>query len=318
MFEAALWSAPAGRRLAFATLLKNHLGLQRQAAERPKRRQAGALQGVNSVVSSISETFARLRQEGKRALIPFITAGDPDLTTTRDLLVELAQAGADIIELGVPFSDPVADGPVIQRASMRALQNDFGLGDILQLVREARQKVDVPVVLFSYLNPLLQFGLDRLAREARLARVDGVLVTDLSLEGASDFKESLSKNSLDLILLVAPTTNDRRLRLIAKNASGFIYAVSRTGVTGTRSEISVDARKLVERVRAITDLPVAVGFGISTREQVAEVWDYADGAVVGSAIVAEIERLRGSADLPARVARFMHDLRSVERSGSSI
>lgn len=261
-------------------------------------------------MSSISETFARLREQDKRALIPFITAGDPDLATTGDLLVALANAGADIIELGVPFSDPVADGPVIQRASMRALQNDFGLGDILQLVKEAQQKINVPVVLFSYLNPLLQFGLDRLAAEAGLAGVDGVLVTDLSLDDASDFKESLSKNSLDLILLVAPTTNDQRLRLIAENASGFIYAVSRTGVTGTRSEISSDARKLVQRVRAITDLPVAVGFGISTREQVAEVWDYADGAVVGSAIVAEIEKLGGSADLPARVGRFMHDLRS--------
>ncbi len=268
-------------------------------------------------MSSISETFARLRKEGKRALIPFITAGDPDLATTRDLLIELGQAGASVIELGVPFSDPVADGPVIQRASMRALKNDFGIAEILQVAKEARQKIDVPVVLFSYLNPLLQFGLDRLAEEVSLAGVDGVLVTDLALEDASDFKASLSKNSLDLILLVAPTTNDQRLALIAENASGFIYAVSRTGVTGTRTEISAEARKLVARVRAITDLPVAVGFGISTREQVAEVWAYADGAVVGSAIVAEVERLSGTPDLPARVGRFMHDLVPSELGGSS-
>ena len=265
-------------------------------------------------VSSISETFARLRREGKRALIPFITAGDPDLATTRELLVELARAGADIIELGVPFSDPVADGPVIQRASMRALENDFGLAEILQVVKEARQQIDAPVVLFSYLNPLLQFGLDRLAEESRLAGVDGVLITDLALEDAREFQGSLAKNAQDLILLVAPTTNDQRLQLIVERASGFIYAVSRMGVTGSRTEMSGDARKLVERVRAITDLPVAVGFGISSREQVAEVWQYADAAVVGSAIVAEIETLRGMPDLPSRIGRFVRDLVPTENS----
>jgi tryptophan synthase alpha chain len=269
-------------------------------------------------VSSISETFARLRREGKRALIPFITAGDPDLATTRDLLIELARAGADIIELGVPFSDPVADGPVIQRASMRALQNDFGVAEILQVVKEARREMDVPVVLFSYLNPLLQFGLDRLSEASRLAGVDGVLVTDLALEEAPEFQESLSKNSQDLILLVAPTTNDQRLQMIAENAGGFIYAVSRMGVTGTRTEISDDAQKLVARVRAISDLPVAVGFGISSREQVAEVWKYADAAVVGSAIVAEIEKLKGMPDLAARVGRFMRDLLPTEPSVSNV
>jgi tryptophan synthase alpha chain len=230
------------------------------------------------------------------------------LSTTRDLLVELARAGADVIELGVPFSDPVADGPVIQRASMRALENDFGLADILQVVKEARQEMDVPLVLFSYLNPLLQFGLDRLAAESGSAGVDGVLVTDLALEDARELQETLAKNSQDLILLVAPTTNDQRLQMISERAGGFIYAVSRMGVTGTRSEMSGDAQKLVARLRAITDLPVAVGFGISTREQVAEVWQYADAAVVGSAIVTEIEKLKGAPDLPVRIGRFMRDL----------
>ncbi|MEK6282063.1 MAG: tryptophan synthase subunit alpha [Acidobacteriota bacterium] len=259
-------------------------------------------------MSSISETFARLRHKGKRALIPFITAGDPNLQTTRDLLVELGRAGADIIELGVPFSDPVADGPVIQRASMRALRNDVGVADILEVVKEARQEMSVPIVLFSYLNPLLQFGLDQLAEEARRAGVDGVLVTDLALEEAGDLKDSLANHAIDLILLVAPTTNDQRLRMIAENAGGFIYAVSRMGVTGTRTEMSVDARNLVSRVRAVSDLPIAVGFGISSRDQVSEVWDYADAAVVGSAIVAEVERLAGKRDLPALVGKFMHDL----------
>ena len=268
-------------------------------------------------MSSISETFARLRREGKRALIPFITAGDPDLATTRDLLIELARAGADVIELGVPFSDPVADGPVIQRASMRALENDFGVAEILQVVKEARQEMDVPVVLFSYLNPLLQFGLDRLAAESGLAGVDGVLVTDLALEDGREFQESLTKNSQDLILLVAPTTNDERLQMISERAGGFIYAVSRMGVTGTRSEMSGDARKLVARVRVLTDLPVAVGFGISSREQVAEVWQYADAAVVGSAIVAEIEKLKGITDLPARIGAFMRDLIPIDQSVSN-
>ena len=283
---------------------------------RLKRRRAGALQGDESFVSTISETFARLRREGKRALIPFITAGDPDLATTRHLLIELARSGADIIELGVPFSDPVADGPVIQRASMRALENDFGVAEILQVVKEARQEIDMAVVLFSYLNPLLQFGLDRLAAQSRVAGVDGVLVTDLALEDAREFQESLARNSQDLILLVAPTTNDERLRMIAERASGFIYAVSRMGVTGTRNEMTGDARKLVDRLRAITDLPVAVGFGISNREQVAEVWQYADGAVVGSAIVAEIEKLSGTPDLPARIGRFIRELVPAERSVS--
>jgi tryptophan synthase alpha chain len=269
-------------------------------------------------VSSITETFEQLGGEGKRALIPFITAGDPDLATTRELLIELARSGADIIELGVPFSDPVADGPVIQRASMRALENNFGVAEILQVVKEARRKMDVPVVLFSYLNPLLQFGLDRLAEESGMAGVDGVLVTDLALEDAGEFQESLARNSQDLILLVAPTTNDQRLQMIAERARGFIYAVSRMGVTGTRSEMTGDARKLVARLRAITDLPVAVGFGISTREQVAEVWQYADGAVVGSAIVAEIEKLRGMPDLPARIGGFIRDLIPTERSVSSV
>lgn len=259
-------------------------------------------------MTQISDTFERLRREGKRALIPFITAGDPDLASTRKLLVELDHAGADIIELGVPFSDPVADGPVIQRASMRALRNKVGVADILQLVSELRGQVKAPIVLFSYLNPLLQFGLDKLTTEAAGAGVAGVLITDLSLEDTTDFQNSLAEHDLDLVLLAAPTTGDERLQMITEKASGFIYAISTTGVTGTRTELSAGARELVSRVRRFTDLPVAVGFGISTREQVSEVWGYADGAVVGSAIVAEVERFGASPDLPSLIGKFARSL----------
>ena len=255
-------------------------------------------------MSRIAETFARLKRVGRRGFIPFITAGDPDLRATHDLLIELARAGASIIELGVPFSDPVADGPVIQRASERALRHGFGIKEILQTVAAARTEMDVPVILFSYFNPLLQFGLERLCREARSAGVDGVLVTDLAPEEAAEFSAKLTEHELDMIFLVAPTSTDARLRLVSERASGFIYAVSRAGVTGARRDVSRDAARLVARVREVSDLPVAVGFGISNAEQVAEVWNYADAVVVGSAIVAEIERLRDAADIVQRVGDF--------------
>ncbi|HEX3282838.1 MAG TPA: tryptophan synthase subunit alpha, partial [Pyrinomonadaceae bacterium] len=256
----------------------------------------------------IEETFAQLKSEGRGGLIPFVTAGDPHLELTRALIVELASAGASVIELGVPFSDPMADGPVIQRSSERALRNRVGIEEILQIVSEARESTHVPIVLFSYYNPLLQFGLERLAREAAGAGVDGVLVTDLAPEEAGDFQNALSAEQLDMIYLVAPTSTDDRLRMIAERASGFVYAVSRTGVTGTRKESSDAAANLVERVRAVTTLPVAVGFGVSNRSQVEEVLRYADAAVVGSAIVAEIEKEAGNPDLVKHVGSFVRSL----------
>jgi tryptophan synthase alpha chain len=259
-------------------------------------------------VSRIAGTFARLKAEGRRGFIPFVTAGDPDLDATRALIVELARAGASVVELGVPFSDPMADGVVIQRASERALKNRVTVADVLAVVKDARRETDVPIVLFSYFNPLLQFGLERLCTQVRVAGVDGVLVTDLVPEEAEEFSALLSNNGLDMIFLVAPTSTDERLRMIAERASGFIYAVSRAGVTGARGEVSDEAERLVKRVRAVSDLPVAVGFGISTREQVGEVWRYADAAVVGSAIVAEIEKNIGGPDLVARVAEFTVNL----------
>ena len=248
-------------------------------------------------MSRIESAFARLKREGRRGLIPFITAGDPDLEITGELLVELARVGATAIELGVPFSDPMADGPVIQRASERALRHGFGLREVLEVVERAREKMpDVPVVLFSYFNPLLQYGLERLSREAASAGVDGVLVTDLVPEEAEEFSKLLRAHELDMIFLVAPTSTDARLRLVAERASGFIYAVSRAGVTGARADVSREAERLVERVRKFSDLPVAVGFGISTASQ------------VGSAIVSEIEKLDNKPDLARLVGEFTRGL----------
>jgi tryptophan synthase alpha chain len=259
-------------------------------------------------MSRISETFEKLKRSGRDGFIPFITAGDPDLATTELLLVELAKAGADIIELGVPFSDPVADGEVIQRASERALRKGITLSDVLGCVSRAKQHIDVPIVLFSYFNPLLQFGDTRLAIEARQAGVNAVLVTDLIPEEAQSWTETLVQHELDPIFLVAPTTSDQRLAEIARQARGFIYAVSRAGVTGARDEIADDAQALVKRVRKISDLPVAVGFGISTAEQVRQVWRFADAAVVGSAIVREIEKSCGDPDLISQVGEFTRSL----------
>lgn len=256
----------------------------------------------------ITEAFTALRAAGEKGFIPFITAGDPDLATTEQLLIELSLSGATLIELGVPFSDPMADGPIIQRSSERALKNHFGMQELLAVVARVRTRIETPIILFSYFNPLLQFGLQHLATAAREAGVDGVLVTDLTPEEAPGFASELRKNQLDMIFLVAPTSTDVRLGLIAMQATGFIYAVSRAGVTGTQESVSVEAEKLVNRVRKFSQLPIAVGFGISSRDQVTDVQRYADAVVVGSAIVLEIERLTGEVDLPRRIGEFARQL----------
>ena len=222
--------------------------------------------------------------------------------------MELASAGASIIELGVPFSDPMADGPVIQRASERALRHGFGLTEILEVVRDARKETNVPIVLFSYVNPLLQFGLEKRAREAGHAGIDGILVTDLIPEEAGRFSAMLRAHELDLIFLAAPTSTDVRLQMIAERASGFIYAVSRAGVTGTRERVSAEAEQLVTRLRKVSDLPVAVGFGISTPEHVRDIWRYADAVVVGSAIVQMAETYAGLPNFVAHVGKFARSL----------
>jgi len=259
-------------------------------------------------MSRISEVFAKLKSKRRGGFVPFITAGDPDLSVTEELLRELAGSGADIIEVGVPFSDPVADGPVIQRASERALERGTNLKSVLECIAAAKRRTDVPIVLFSYYNPLLQFGLEQLATAAPLAGVDAILVTDLIPEEAGTWTPLLAANNLDPIFLVAPTTNEDRLKLIAHQARGFVYVVSRTGVTGARENINENAESLVRRIRGVTQLPVAVGFGVSTPGQVHEVWRYADAAVVGSAIVNEIERLSGDRDLVRKVGQFARSL----------
>jgi len=259
-------------------------------------------------MSRIQEKFHQLKGSGRGGFIPFITAGDPDLATTDRLLIELAKAGADFIELGVPFSDPVADGEVIQRASERALRNGVTVQDALTCASNVRQRIDVPLVLFSYFNPLLQFRPEPFAAVAREAGIDAVLVTDLIPEEAETWTVNLLQHRLDPIFLVAPTTSDKRLAQIARQAHGFIYAISRAGVTGERDEMTRDAEALVKRIRSVSDLPIAVGFGISNPEQVRSVWSFADAAVVGSAIVKQIENLRNSPDLVKHIGNFARSL----------
>ena len=248
--------------------------------------------------------------ENKPALVVYVTCGDPDLGTTRDVILAAIDAGASVIELGVPLSDPVADGPVIQRASERALAHGTSLGDVLTLASEIREhSQSVGLVIFSYLNPILRMGLARFCQVARLAGIDGTLITDLPVEEAGDYLREARSQDLATIFLAAPTSTDLRLKLIAQVSSGFIYAISRTGVTGARDQMTGDAKSLVQRIRRFSKLPVAVGFGISTRAQFAAVGEFAEGAVVGSAIVHAIEQNPGRE--AATVAEFVRQLVAV-------
>lgn len=241
-------------------------------------------------------------------LVVYVTCGDPDISTTKEVVLAAAGAGADVIELGVPFSDPVADGPVIQAASQRALEHGTKLEDVLRLAGEVRQQSDVGLVVFSYLNPIVRYGMERFCAAARHAGVDGALITDLPLEEAGEYVAAMRAHELDTIFLAAPTSPDERLKRIAELSTGFIYAVSRTGVTGARSELSQDAGALVKRIKTHTKLPVAVGFGVSTAEHFAAVGQFADAAVVGSAIVKTVESA-GREDAAAAVANFVHNFR---------
>ena len=259
-------------------------------------------------MNRIQSKFSELKRSGRKAFIPYITAGDPNLGTTAEIILELERSGADLIELGIPFSDPMADGPVIQRASERALKAGVSVRDCLAIVRMIRKKSEIPIVLFSYLNPLLALGLEGLGARLRDAGVDGVLGTDLVPEEGGDFTRELRSAAIDTIFLVAPTSTDDRLKLVSDASTGFVYAVSRTGVTGVRQSLSEAAAALVARVRRVTDLPVAVGFGISNAEHVREVWRHADGAVVGSRMVAEIEESTGASDVVARIGALTRSL----------
>jgi tryptophan synthase alpha chain len=223
------------------------------------------------------------------ALVAYLTCGDPDLRTSREIVLTAISAGAEVVELGVPFSDPIADGPVIQRASERALKKGVSLPDVLRLAAEIRRESDAGLIIFSYLNPILRMGLEQFATAAAEAGVDGALITDLPVEEADAYLHAMRKRNLATVFLAAPTSPDERLKRIAKASTGFVYAVSRTGVTGARKELTEDAQNLVRRLRKFTTLPIAVGFGISGPEQFAAVGHFADAAVVGSAIVQTIE-----------------------------
>jgi len=240
------------------------------------------------------------------SLIAYLTSGDPDLDTTREVALAAVSAGAEVIELGVPFSDPVADGKVIQRASERALRNRVALGDVLKLAREIRRETKAGLIIFSYLNPILRMGVAEFAARAAEAGADGALITDLPGEEAGEYLRQMRRRHLETVFLAAPTSTDERLERIAEESTGFVYAVSRTGVTGARKELPDDAQKLVRRLRKFTPLPIAVGFGISTPEQFASLGQFADAAVIGSAIVGIIESSPGKE--AQAVAKFIEQV----------
>src|SRR5438309_5715298 len=275
------------------------------------------------------EYFAQVQGSGNReqgsvpltfysrpALVAYVTCGDPDLATTRELILSAIEAGEDVIELGVPFSDPVADGPVLQRASERALKHGTSLAQDLPLAAEIRQQAQsTGLIVFSYLNPILRMGLEKFCKVMRHAGLDGALLTDLPVEEAGQYLREMRQADLATIFLAAPTSSDERLKRVAEASTGFVYAVSRTGVTGARQHLADDAKTLVRRLRKYTKLPVAVGFGISTAEQFAEVGEFADAAVVGSAIVETIERNRGRE--AAAVGEFVNKLSAISSPPSA-
>jgi tryptophan synthase alpha chain len=260
-------------------------------------------------MTRIQQKFDQLRREGKKAFIPYVTLGDPDLETSSQIVLELARAGADVIELGVPFSDPLADGPVIQRATERALRQGFNLRAAITTISQMRQRTEVPFLLFTYYNPLFAYGLEALSEEAAVDGIDGVLITDLSVEEAEVPVRILKRASLDCVFLAAPTSTDERIRKIARFSSGFIYAVSRTGVTGAQKSISEEMKPLLDRIRRHSDLPVAAGFGISEPAHVTEICLHADGVVVGSAIVRCVEENLRDPRLAQKVGEFTRWLR---------
>jgi tryptophan synthase alpha chain len=257
----------------------------------------------------LADTFARLRAEKQPGLVTYTTAGDPDLPRSAEILKALDRAGADVLEVGVPFSDPLADGPVIQRATERAIAAGGSLRASLTMIAAVRPHVKAPIVIFSYANPMLRLGLENFARQAAEAGVDGVLALDLPIEEAGGFRETLAGSGIDTIFLLSPTTTDARIRTAAALGSGFLYGISRLGVTGARAQVAAGAEQMVRRIRAQTAMPIALGFGISSPEQVAEVCAYADAAVVGSALVSVIAEAGGRTDLIGRVENYVQWLR---------
>ena len=260
-------------------------------------------------MTRIEKKFQELAAVKRKAFIPYITAGDPDLKTTTDLILAMEHAGADIIEVGVPFSDPIADGPVIQRATERALASRTTLRDILRMGTDIRKKSQVPMLIMSYYNPLLHYGLDKLAHDVAAAGFDGILATDLTVEESAVFVETMTKAGLNTVFLVAPTSSPDRIRRIAQTSTGFLYAVSRTGVTGEQQELPTELKDFLRLLRKHTNVPIVVGFGISRPEHLQAVWQEADGAAVGSAVVRQIEEHSAHADIADRVAAFIQWLR---------
>jgi tryptophan synthase alpha chain len=260
--------------------------------------------------SRLTSTFARLHLDHRPGLVTYTTAADPDLPRSAELLRALDRAGADVLEVGVPFSDPVADGPVIQRATERALAAGGSLRTSLRIIADVRPFISAPIVVFSYANPLLRLGVTAFARQAADAGVDGVLALDLPIEEAGEFQETMAGAGIDTIFLLSPTTTDARIEKAAALGRGFLYGISRLGVTGARDQVSSAAQALVHRIRTFTSLPVALGFGISRPEHVTEVGSYADAAVVGSALVSLIADESGSPHLIDRVEAYVRSLRS--------
>jgi len=260
-------------------------------------------------MTRIGRLFENLKRSDRKALIAYLTAGDPAPERTPALVEALVRGGADLIELGVPFSDPIADGPVIQRAGERALRAGMTLRGVLEMAREIRNRSEVPLLLFTYLNPVLRHGFEKLARDAAAAGIDGCLLTDASVEEAGEYVKVMRGAGLDTVFLAAPTSSPRRLELVAKYSSGFVYLVSRTGVTGERETLSGSVGPLVSAMRAITSLPLAVGFGISRPEHVAELGRQVEGVVVGSAIVHLIERNLDNPSLEIQLEAFARELK---------
>ena len=261
-------------------------------------------------MTRIGRLFECLRQQGRKGLIAYLTAGDPSPDRTASLVEAMVRGGADLIELGVPFSDPIADGPVIQRAGERALKAGTTLKAVLDIASEIRQRSEVPLLLFTYLNPVLRHGLDRLAEDAAAAGIDGCLLIDASVDEAQDYVDAMHRRGLDTVFLVAPTSTRRRLELVATYSTGFVYMVSRTGVTGERDSLSTAVAPLVRATRAVTDLPLAVGFGVSRPEHVAELGRLVEAVVVGSAFVHLIERNAGNASLEIQLESFTRELKA--------
>lgn len=248
------------------------------------------------IINRIEEKFNKLRLEGKKAFIPFITAGDPTLDITKSLILKLESVGADIIELGVPFSDPIADGPSIQRSSIRALKHNTSIRNVIRLVSEVREETQIPIVLMGYYNPIYKYGVKKFVKVAVSAGIDGVIIADLPPEEASELIEQARQNGLSTIFLIAPTSTAERVKIISSASTGYIYCVSTTGVTGVRDEISDMLAPTVSLIRQFTDKPVAVGFGVSTPDQAYEVAKLADGVIIGSAIVNIIEKYQDNPD----------------------